>query len=109
MVLYDLSPISLVNNYKPDMKHFDHTWKDPNGTTITEKGFLTEKEAWSPGSLVALYIFFALILSTCVVYGVLCCMYNGDLRAAFDNGESNDNDYNVDQENNNRYQYQPEP
>ena len=106
MVLNDLSPIMLVNNYKPDMKHFDKTWKDPNGTTITEKGFLTQKEAWSPGSLIAIYLVFALILSICVVYGVLCCMYNGDLRAAFDNGESNEDQYHVDEENNNnRYQY----
>jgi len=71
MVLNNISDM-LANTYNPDMKHFDKTWKDPNGTTITEAGFVTTSEAWSPALLIVLYVVAGFCLSTCIVS---CALY----------------------------------
>jgi len=91
MVLNNITNM-LYNTYAPDSKHFDKTWKDPNGTTITEKGFITTSEAWSPGVLILCYVGVGLCLSTCIVSLALYFIYEGDVFAAFRNeGADGDN------------------
>jgi hypothetical protein len=97
MVLNNLATM-LVNTYKPDKAHFDKTWKNANGTTITEKGFITTAQAWSPGAFIALYIGLAFLLSTCIVSCVLYQIYDGDIMAAF-RSDPNSDEYQADEEN----------
>ena len=89
MVLNTLATM-LVNTYKPDKLHFDKTWKTTGGTTITEKGFITVAEAWSPGAFIALYTGIAFLFSTCIVSCCLYKIYDGDMMAAF-RSDPNDN------------------
>jgi len=73
----------VANTYKPDKLHFDKTWKDPNGTTITEKGFITTSEAMSPAVMIIIYVAAGLCLSTCFVSCALYFIYEGDIMKAF--------------------------
>ena len=73
----------VANTYNPDAKHFDKTWKDPNGTTITEKGFITQHEAMSPATMIVIYVIAGLCLSTCIVSCALYQIYDGDIMKAF--------------------------
>ena len=90
MVLNNLSTI-LANTYQPDTKHFSKTWKDPNGTTITEGGFVTTSEALSPAIMICIYVLMGLVLSTCIVSCALYQIYDGDIMAAFRNDDDHYN------------------
>lgn len=79
-------------SYQPDKKHFNTTWKDKNGTTITEKGFVGTKEAWSPAVLIICYVLAGLCLSTCIVFCALYKIYDGHPFDAFKD-EFDPNDY----------------
>jgi hypothetical protein len=82
MTLNNLSTL-LAATYNPSAKHFDKTWKDPNGTTITEDGYEGANQAWGPGIYISIYVSISLLFSICIVWTVLYFMYDGEPMSAF--------------------------
>ena len=97
MALHNLSTM-LADTYSPSAKHFDKTWKDPNGTTITENGYEGSNQAWSPAAYICLYASISLCFSICIVWTALYFMYDGEpMRAIRDEGSGDVRDeYNND-------------
>ena len=83
--------ITNLQQYRPpsDVHHLDRTFKI-DGTTITEKGWVTAHQAMSPAVWIIIFILFGLVISSLCVLGIVAIIYKGDIRSAF---VDDNNDY----------------